>query len=247
MSLYSDSAQSTPIKTLRDTGVSQSLILADTRPFSEKASYRTSVLIQGVECGFVNVSLHNIYLSSDLITGLVAVGIRPSLPFKGVHLLLSNDLAGDKVAVNPLLTSTPCVDQPPDPIEQEIPDLYPSCAVTRAMAKKAKHNNGMQDIALTDTLIGQSFNNEISNSFSPSQSDIQADFDTSRSNTDLSPLISNDQGHDQLSKSQLCKEQHSDLEISTLFERALDEKEISQVPVCYYVKKCHFDEKKASS
>ena len=121
-------------------------------------------------------------------------GIRPSLPFKGVHLLLGNDLAGDKVVVNPLLTSTPCVDQPPDPIEQEIPDIYPSCAVTRAMAKKAKQNDGMQDIALTNTLIGQSFNDEISNSLSPSQSDIQAD--TSMSNTDLSPSISNDQDHD---------------------------------------------------
>ena len=182
MSLNSDSAQSTPIKILRDTGASQSLILADTLPFSEKTSSGTSVLIQGVECGFVNVPLHNIYgniyLSPDLVTGLVAVGIRPSLPFKGVHLLLGNDLAGDKVVVNPRLTSTPCVDQPPDPIEQEIPDLYPSCAVTRAMAKKAKQNDGMQDIALTDTLIGQSFNDEISNSLSPSQSDIQADFDT---------------------------------------------------------------------
>ena len=229
VSLNSDSAQSTPIKILRDTGASQSLILADTLPFSEKTSSGTSVLIQGVECGFVNVPLHNIYLSSDLVTGLVAVGIRPSLPFKGVHLLLGNDLAGDKVVVDPLLTNTPCVDQPPDPIEQEIPDLYPSCAVTRAMAKKAKLNHGMQDIDLTDTLIGQSFNNEISNSLSPSQSDIQTDFD-------LSASISNDQGHDQLSRSQLCKEQHSDPEISPLFERALDENEISQVPVCYYVK-----------
>ena len=73
-------------------------------------------------------------MSSDLVSGLVAVGIRPSLPFKGVHLLLCNDLAGDKVVVDPLLTSTPCIDQPPDPIEQEIPD--PSCAVTRAMANK---------------------------------------------------------------------------------------------------------------
>ena len=151
-------------------------------------------------------------------------------------MLLGNDLAGGKVVVNPLLTSTPCVDQPPDPIEQEIPDLYPSCAVTRAMAKKAKQNDGMQDSALTDTLIGQSFNDEISNSLSPSQSDIQADFDTSRSNTDLSPSISNDQVHDQLSRSQLCKEQHSDPGISTLFERALAGKEIPQVPVCYYVK-----------
>ena len=117
VSLNSDFAQSTPIKILRDTGASQFLILADTLPFSEKTSSGTSVLIQGVECGFINVSLHNIYLSSDLVAGLVAVGIRPSLPFKGVHLLLGNDLAGDKVVVDPLLTSTPCVDQLPDPIE----------------------------------------------------------------------------------------------------------------------------------
>ena len=212
VSLNIDSAQSTFIKILRDTGASQSLILADTLPFSEKTSSGTSVLIQG--------TFHNIYLSSDLVTGLVAVGIRPSLPFKGVNLLLGNDLAGDKVVVDPLLTSTPCVDQPPDPIEQEIPNPYPSCAITRAMAKRAKLIYGMQDIDLTDTLIGQSFNDEISNSLSPSQSDIQTDFDTSRSNTDLSPSISNDQGHDQLSRSQLCKEQHSDPEISLLFERA---------------------------
>ena len=57
-----------------------------------------------------------------------------------------------------------------------------------------------------------------------------------RSNLDLSPSISNDQGNDQLSRSQLCKEQHSDPEISPLFDRALEENEMSQVPVCYYVK-----------
>ena len=68
--------------------------------------------------------------------------IRPSLPFKGVNLLLGNDLAGDKVVVNPLLTNIPCIDQPPDPIEQEIPGLYPSFAVTRPMARKAKQKNG---------------------------------------------------------------------------------------------------------
>ena len=143
-----------------------------------------------------------------------------------------------KILVNPLLTSTPCVDQPPDPIEQEIPDLYPSCAVTRAMAKKAKLYDGMQDINLTDTLIGQSFNKEISTSLSPSQSDIQTDPSNPRSGSenDLSPSTSNDQGHDQMSRSQLCKEQHSDSDISPLFERAFNENEISQVPVCYYVK-----------
>ena len=172
-------------------------------------------------------------MSSDLVSGPVAVGIRPSLPFKeGVHLLLGNDLAGDKVVVNPLLTKTPCEDQLPDPIEQEIPDLYPSCAVTRAMAKKAKLNDGIQDIDSTDTFIGQSFHDEISKSLSSSQTD----FNYQRSDNDLSPSILIDQGHDQMSRSQLCQEQHSDSEISPLFKRALDENEIAQVPVCFYVK-----------
>ena len=235
VSLNSDYAQSTPIKILRDTGASQSLILADTLPFSEKTSSGTSVLIQGVECGFVNVPLHNIYLSSDLVTGLVAVGIRPSLPFKGVHLLLGNDLAGDKVVVNPLLTNIPCIDQPPDPIEQEIPDLYPSCAVTRAMAKKAKQNDG--DIDLTDTFLGQSFKHEITNSLSSSLSDKQTELHNKSESSHYSAILNDqDQGHDLVSRSQLCKEQHNDPEILPLLERALDEKEIDQVPVCFYVK-----------
>ena len=99
------------------------------------------------------------------MTGLVAVGIRPSLSFKGVHLLLGNDLAGDKVVVNPLLTNIPCIDQPPDPIEQEIPDLYPSCAVTRAMAKKAKQNDG--DIDLIDTFWVSLLNTRLQILFHP--------------------------------------------------------------------------------
>ena len=45
VSLNSDFAQSTPIKILRDTGASQSLILADILPFSEKTSSGTCVLI----------------------------------------------------------------------------------------------------------------------------------------------------------------------------------------------------------
>ena len=106
-------------------------------------------------------------MSSDLVTGLVVIGITPSLPFKGVHLLLGNDLAGDKVVVNPLVTDTPNIGQTDDPIEQEIPDLYPSCAVTRAMAKKAILKNSNSDIDLTDTFIDQYFNNEIKKSLDP--------------------------------------------------------------------------------
>ena len=71
-------------------------------------------------------------MSSDLVNGPVAVGIRKSLPFNGVYLLLGHELAGDKVVVNPFVTCTFCMDQSPDPIEQELPDLYPSCAIARS-------------------------------------------------------------------------------------------------------------------
>ena len=168
VSLNSDFAQSAPIIILRDNGASQSPISADTLPFSEKASSGTSVLIQGVECGFVNRLLHNIDLSSDLVNGPVAVGIRQTLPFKGVHLLLCDDLAGDKVVVNPLVTGTPCMDQSSDPFEQKLPDIYPSCAVTRVMAKKAMLTENQSDVDLTDSFIGQSFENEITKSLSHS-------------------------------------------------------------------------------
>ena len=65
--------------------------------------------------------------------------------------LLGNDLAGDKVIVNPLVTDTPCIYQPQDPVEIEVPNLYPACAVTRAMKRKEQENNF--DINLEDTFM----------------------------------------------------------------------------------------------
>ena len=56
------------------------------------------------------------------------------------------------------------MDQSPDPIEQELPDLYPSYAVTRAMAKKVMFPEYQSDVVLTDFFIGQSFQDEINKS-----------------------------------------------------------------------------------
>ena len=236
VSLNSDFAQSTPITILRDTGASQSLILADTLPFSEKTSSGTSVLIQGVECGFVNVPLHNIYLSSDLVKGPVAVGVRQTLPFKGVHLLLGNDLAGDKVVVNLLVTDMPCMEQSPDPIEQELPDLYPSCAVTRAMAKKAMLTENQSDVDLTDSFIGQSFKNEITMSLSHNLPGHQTDSIDCTLISDHFPSSLVEEDHDIRSRSQLSKEQHRDPEISPLFQKAVSETDLAQDPICFYIK-----------
>ena len=210
--------------------------MVDTPPSSENTSSGTSVFIQGVECGFVNVPLHNTYLSSDLVKGPVSVCIQQTLPFKDVHLLLGNDLTGYKVMVNPLVTDTPCMDQSPDPLEQEIPDLYPSCAVTRAMAKKAMLTENQSDVDLTDSFIGQSFKNEITTSLSHNLPEHQTYSNDSTLVSDHFPSSLVEEDNDIGSRSQLSKEQHKDPEISPLFHKAVSETDLAQDTICFYIK-----------
>ena len=49
VSLTSDLSNASPIRILRDTGASQSTLLADTLPFSEESSVGANVLIKGVD------------------------------------------------------------------------------------------------------------------------------------------------------------------------------------------------------
>ena len=114
------------------------MLLADVLPFSVKSYFGESVLLQGVECDIVNVPLHRVFLTSDLVSGPVTVGVRTSLPIDGVHFLMGNDLAEGKVVPSPVVTDKPKIDEVIDPILEEMPDLYASCAVTRAMTQKAK-------------------------------------------------------------------------------------------------------------
>ena len=154
VSSSSDVSDTTSIKILRDTGASQSLLLSDTLSFSEESSVGASVLIRGINCSeYSPVPLHTVYLKSNLMTGPVEAGIQPSLPFQGVHLLLGNNLVGDKVVVDAVVTERPCLEQSPDPVEKEIPCLYPACAVTQSMSKKKENSNN--DITLAHTVIGQ--------------------------------------------------------------------------------------------
>ena len=44
-------------------------------------------------------------------------------PFEGVHLILGNDLAVDKVVVNAIVTEKPSSDKCPDPMEKRISGL----------------------------------------------------------------------------------------------------------------------------
>ncbi|KAJ8049831.1 hypothetical protein HOLleu_02747 [Holothuria leucospilota] len=132
------------IKILRDTGATQSLLLDGVLPLSDSTSTGANVLIQGVECGFISVPLHKINLRSDLVSGSVIVGVRPTLPVKGVSLLLGNDLAGGKVVANAILTDKPCDYNNTEQLEKEFPNLFPACAVTRAMSQKLAMDDNLK-------------------------------------------------------------------------------------------------------
>ena len=175
-------------------------------------------------------------MSADLVNGPVAVGIRQTLPFKGVHLLLGNDLAEDRVLVNPLVTDTPCMGQSPDPIEQELPDLCPSCAITRTMTKKAMLTENQSDVDMIDSFIGQSYKNEIAKSLSHNLPKHKTDSNESTSVSDhfSSSLVEED--HEIRSRSQLCKEKHKDLKILFLFKKVVSETDLAQDPICFYIK-----------
>ena len=226
VSLTSDLSNATAVNILRDTGASQSLLLADALPFSEESYTRASVLIKGLDSSdYTPVPLYNVYLLSNLVSGHVTLGIRPSLPFDGVHLLLGNDLAGDKVVINPVVTKNPCLNQSPGPIEKEIPSLYPSCAVTQAMNKKKAIEHDINlGVDLADTFMSQC------------ETDLPKVPGESESLEENSPHESFSDYGENILKGNLITEQHKDPDISCLFERAVDENEVSNNTVCYFVK-----------
>ena len=147
---------------------------------------------------------------------VVVVGILLSLPFDGVHLLLGNDLAGSKVEVNPLVTDKPSVDPNTDSIEQEIPGLFPSCAVTRSMTQsKSTSDDVTTDVDLADTFLSRVINDD-------NVSDVTNDDFSAEAQT--------------FSRSDLIREQNSDPDVSCLFARSVDECDVSRDPVCFYTK-----------
>ncbi len=134
-----NSDETVPVRILRDTGAGQSFLMEGLLPLSERTATVTQVLVRGLEMGCTEVPLHRIHLNSKLVSGDVVVGVRAMLPVPGVTFILGNDLAGGNVweksdggvppivvsAVEKLGGSSDCL------------DLYPACAITRAMAEKS--------------------------------------------------------------------------------------------------------------
>ena len=64
---------------LRDSAASQSVILKGVLPLSETSSTESAALVCGFDMQVVGVPLHTVYLDSELVTGLVVVGVREAM------------------------------------------------------------------------------------------------------------------------------------------------------------------------
>ena len=214
-----------PIKILRDTGATQSLLLQGVLPLSVSTSTGEGVIAQGIEGGCVNVPLHKVNLVSDLVIGSVVLGTRPTLPIKVVSLLLGNDLAGGKVVADPKVTSKPITLVSTEKLEEVIPGIFPSCAVTRAMAKKAQEEP--KDCKQsTDVLVD--FSDTFLNNYDHDMQNSSDTYPKTRVNSESQDTI--DGSDVSLSKSKLISEQESDPELAPLFKLVLPPVGLDKVP-----------------
>jgi hypothetical protein len=146
----SESGTLVPICILRDTAAAQSLLVEGVLPLSEETSTGENALVRGCGLAWFEAPLHDVYLQSGLVTGLVTVAIRPELPLEGVDMILGNDLAGGEVFPTPIVVNNPVgsrgVNQG-DPLSP-MPKVFPVCVGTRAQSRKVE-----EVVDLSDTFI----------------------------------------------------------------------------------------------
>lgn len=103
----------------------------------------------------VPVPLHRVHLDCPLVSGFVRVGIRNSLPVKGITFILGNDLAGGNVVPAPEVTDVPSVCLDSNDVANFHPEVFSACAVTCAQSAKV-----IEQVDLADSLLGHALAEE---------------------------------------------------------------------------------------
>ncbi len=155
ISFTGKSTDQVKVKMLRDTGTTQSFVVAGVLPFSDQTFCGSNVLVQGIEMGLIKVPLHQVHVHSKLCTGFVKIAVRECLPVKGVELILGNDLAGGRVFPVLEVFDNPVLSDQTDELTEAYPEVFPACAVTRAQARKR------DDFDLSSSFIAPIFTNDV--------------------------------------------------------------------------------------
>ena len=155
MSLGGDEYSSLKLKILRDTEATQFLMLDSVLPLTENSFTGANVLISGVDMSVLEVPLHEVNIKCILINGNILIGMRLSLPAEQISLILGNDLAGEKVMVDPRVVEKPRDDEKTEKLEEKFPGIFPASVVTRSMKvkKEAIKEQGKEEIGLSGTFL----------------------------------------------------------------------------------------------
>ena len=231
VSLVGDENSSQKVKILRDTGATQSLMLDSVLPLTENSFTGANVLISGVEMGVLEVPLHEVNIKSSLINGNIVIGTRPSLPVEGISLILRNDLAGEKVMVDPRVVEKPRKDEKTERLAEKFPGIFPASVVTRSMKakKEAIKEQGKEEIGLSGTFL----------------ENIDVKFEERNSEKAEKALMKNEsrnnipekqESRSVISRQNLIEDQSNDKELLDLFKIALTPVQAEKVSVGYLIK-----------
>ena len=105
-------------------------------PLTENSFTVANLLFSGVEMGILEVPLHEVNIKSSLINGNIVIGMRPSLPVEMISLILGNDLAGEKVMVDPRVVEKLRDDEKTERLVEQFPGIFLASVVTRSMKAK---------------------------------------------------------------------------------------------------------------
>ena len=236
VSLVGDENSSQKVKILRDTGATQSLMLDSVLPLTENSFTGANVLISGVEMGVLEVPLHEVNIKSSLINGNIVIGMRPSLPVEGISLILRNDLAGEKVMVDPRVVEKPRDDEKTERLAKKFPGIFPASVVTRSMKakKEAIKEQGKEEIGLSGTFLE---NIDVKFEERKKEKAYKALMrNESRNVKENIPEKQESESKSVISRQNLIVEQSKDKELLDLFKIALTPVEAQKVSVGYLIK-----------
>lgn len=111
-------------------------------PLSADTYTGMDVLVRGIELGCVKLPIHSVYLKTDLVIGMVNVGVCEKLPVDDVDVILGNDLAGGKVFPSTIVTTIPVCDSK---ISLQYLNVFPVCAVTRSQTRENEDQVDLSD------------------------------------------------------------------------------------------------------
>ena len=89
------------------------------------------------------------------MNGNIVLGMRPLLPVEGISLIPGNELAGEKIMVDPRVVEKIRDDEKTEKLAEKVPGIFPASVVTHSMKAKREtiKEQGKEEIGLSVTFL----------------------------------------------------------------------------------------------